>query len=167
MRVCYYWPSATLSDFDVLCYSMMFYNVSMVFYDVLWCSTMFYVLRAFLVSFCWSVPSEFVWSLYISFYCRERTYVCPVIFILVFIVENIFPVILILFFIAENICPVILILVFIAENMCPVILILVFYCRERMSSCSRAILHISGPLFPLGPNPCCLQAKYFWYLHLG
>ena len=34
----------------------------MMFYDVLWCSMIFYVLRAFLVSFCRSVPPEFLHS---------------------------------------------------------------------------------------------------------
>ena len=56
--------------YDVLWCSMMFYGVlwcSMMFYDVLWCSMMFYVLRAFLVSFCRSVPPEFLRSFFIIF----------------------------------------------------------------------------------------------------
>ena len=39
----------------------------MMFYDVLWCSMMFYVLRAFLVSFCRSVPPEFLRSFFQQF----------------------------------------------------------------------------------------------------
>ena len=48
---------------------MMFHDVlwcSMMFYDVLWCFMMFYVLRAFLVSFCRSVPPEFFRSFFES-----------------------------------------------------------------------------------------------------
>ena len=51
--------------YDVLWCSMMFYDViwcSMMFYDVFWCFMMFYVLRAFLVSFCGSLPLEFLRS---------------------------------------------------------------------------------------------------------
>ena len=51
------------SDF-LWCY-MMFYDVlwcSMIFYDALWCSMMIYVFRSFLVSFCRSVPPEFLRS---------------------------------------------------------------------------------------------------------
>ena len=59
---------------DVLWCFMMFYDVlwcSMMFYDVLWCSKMFYdVLRAFLVSFCLSVPPEFLRSSF-SFTCGD------------------------------------------------------------------------------------------------
>ena len=35
---------------------------SLMFYDVLWCSMIFYILKAFLVSFCRSVPPEFLRS---------------------------------------------------------------------------------------------------------
>ena len=57
----------------VLWCSMIFYGViwcSMMFYDLLWSSMifmifmMFYALRAFLVSFYWSVPLEFLRSLF-------------------------------------------------------------------------------------------------------
>ena len=52
------WCSKML--YDVLWCSVTFYD----FYDVLWCSKMFYVLRAFLVSFCQSVPPEFLRSFF-------------------------------------------------------------------------------------------------------
>ena len=41
------------------------------FYDVLWCSMMFYVLRAFLVSFCRSVPPEFLRSFFLHVSNRQ------------------------------------------------------------------------------------------------
>ena len=55
-------PWCSMMFDDVLWCSLMFHDVlwcSMMFYDVLWCSMMFDVLRAFLVSFCWSVLPEF------------------------------------------------------------------------------------------------------------
>ena len=51
--------------YEVLWCSMMFFDVlrcSQMFYDVLWYSMMYSVLRAFLVSFCRSVPPEFLRS---------------------------------------------------------------------------------------------------------
>ena len=56
----YHVLSCSIMTFDVLGCSRMFYDViscSMMLYDVLWCS---YVLRAFLVSFCRSLPPEFL-----------------------------------------------------------------------------------------------------------
>ena len=53
--------------YDFLWCSMMFYDVlwcSMVFYDDLWCS----MIRTFLVSFCRSVPTEFLRSFFIPFF---------------------------------------------------------------------------------------------------